>query len=161
MCIDDKLKNIKEYMVSLRFDSGLSIIDVLFKESWVVPTKSSVVGIQKYPNSKGKYMFYSDKDSVSIDDVADFVHEVVKVNVEREEKVQLLKAKFEELRVFFNDHTLDELKRLQFNIEEVEEEPLIPETLIDSNFHEEEVEGVMSESEDVEEQEEEVEVKDS
>jgi hypothetical protein len=117
MKIDDKLKEIKQYLLTIRYQDNLSIVDVQFKDGWKVPT-SKVFGIKPYdrefPNT---YMFYSDNEDVGIDDILNFVEDIVKVNIEREKKMALLAEKTVELREFFIKHSFEELKKLKFNID--------------------------------------------
>ena len=117
MKIDDKLKGIRPYVLSMRYQDILSIVDVKLKEGWKVP-KTEAIGIKEYPDYPNTYMFFSDNDSVGIDEILTFIEEVVRINIEREKKMALLTEKTAELRDFFMRHSLEELERLKFKVEE-------------------------------------------
>jgi hypothetical protein len=118
MSIDEKIKGIRPYILQIRYQGELSIVDVKLKENWKVPkTKKELVGVQEYDQYPGTYMFYSDNDKIGIDDIVDYVGEIVKINIEREKKLELLSIKKDELNKFFTKHTFEELGRMKFVIE--------------------------------------------
>jgi hypothetical protein len=57
---------------------------------------------------------------------------VIDFNVEKENKLSLLKAKIEELKFLFSDKPLKELERLKFIIETIDE-PTLKDIKIDVN----------------------------
>lgn len=116
MCIDDKLKNIKPFLISLRYEGKMPIMDVQFKKGWVVP-ESKNIKAQKYADElPNAYLFYSDKEGLTMDDISDYISRVIQINVEREEKMVLLRAKIEQLQEFFVENNLSDLKRMEFTI---------------------------------------------
>lgn len=115
MLIDEKLKKIKPYLVSLRYEGKTSIIDVHFSDNWMVPESKSIK-VKKYAELPNTYMFYSDKEGIVIDDITTYISQVIEYNVEREEKMVLLRVKIEELQEFFVNNDLANLKRMEFNI---------------------------------------------
>jgi len=117
MNIDDKLKDIKKYFVSLRYGEGIPMIDVQFEDKWIVP-KSKIINVQKYPDKPNRYLFYSEREEILVDDMVDYISQVIKTNIDREQKYLLLKSKIMELQQFFGEHSLDELQKLKFIIEE-------------------------------------------
>ena len=60
----------------------------------------------------------------SIDVVLHHVEQVIEVNVEKEKKLTLLKAKIEELKSLFSNKSLSELEKLKFTIESIPEPTL-------------------------------------
>jgi hypothetical protein len=61
------------------------------------------------------------KDSTdSIDNVLTHVEFVINYNIEKENKLSLLKAKIEELKVLFSDKSLKDLENLKFVFENEE-----------------------------------------
>jgi hypothetical protein len=68
----------------------------------------------------------------SIDSVLDHVEYVIEFNVEKENKLTLLKAKIEELKFLFSEKSLKELERLKFVIESIDE-PTLRDIKIDTN----------------------------
>jgi hypothetical protein len=63
-------------------------------------------------------MFFSDGEEVDIDDLLDYVQEVINLNIEREKKYELLKVKVDELKRIFKENTLTKLQRLKFTFNE-------------------------------------------
>ena len=60
----------------------------------------------------------------AIDVVLEHVEYILQVNIEKEEKLSLLRAKIEELKVLFTNKPLSELERLKFLIENINEPTL-------------------------------------
>ena len=54
--------------------------------------------------------------NVGVDDILDYIEEVIKYNKEEEMKAQLLSIKLEELKVLFHNNSLETLKTLEFNL---------------------------------------------
>lgn len=140
MCIDDKLKEIKPFLVSLRYEGKAPVVDVKFKEGWLVPDSNNVK-VEKYQELKNTYMFYSNNENLNMDNVIEYVAKVISMNLEREHKMVLLKAKIKELQEFFVNHSLDELKRMDFTITPLitEMESPVPGNLKDIELPEKEV----------------------
>lgn len=113
--IDEKIKDIKSYIISMRYNKGMAIVDTKLNTGWVIP-KSKVVGAVAYDKSPNTYMFYSEDEGVVIDDIIEYVKHVVNVNLEREAKSHLLTFKLAELKECFDKHNLSELKTLEFKI---------------------------------------------
>lgn len=139
MKIDDKIKPLRPYILSIRYKDEMAIIDVKLKENWKVPsTRKGLIGVQPYAQYPGTYMFHSDGDNIGVDDIIDYIEEVVKINIERERKLELLSTKRNELAAFFQKHSFDELKRMVFIIEpevdeiEPEEESIEEDEIIDN-----------------------------
>jgi hypothetical protein len=146
MKIEDKIKKIKPYLKSIRYEGNVSMVDVKFKGNWKVPN-SKIIGVSEYPKNPNNYIFYSENENIGVDDIIEYIDEVVKVNIEREQKLELLAVKKSELAKFFNNHTVEELQYMKFMIDIPEEEIKLPdeEEDIDLNlqpreFVEEEVE---------------------
>lgn len=126
MKIDDKIKKIKPYLLSIRYKDDVSIVDVKLKDGWVVPkAKNQLVGVTEYEQYPNTYIFYSEDDSIGVDDIITYVDSIVQVNIEREKKLELLSIKKNELASFFTKHSVAELKNMKFVIED--EDSLLPE----------------------------------
>jgi hypothetical protein len=63
-------------------------------------------------------MFFSDSEDIDIDDLLDYVQEIINLNIEREKKYELLKEKVAELQKIFKDSSLTKLQRLKFTFSE-------------------------------------------
>ena len=73
-------------------------------------------------------MFYpNDQVSSDFDLLLDHIEDIIENNIERENKLVLLKAKVEELKVLFDSNPLSELERLKFKIEDIELAPKLEE----------------------------------
>ena len=70
------------------------------------------------------FMVFPKNPEDSIDIVLTHVEHVIKVNIEKENKLVLLKAKIEELKQLFTNKSLNELEKLKFVIQEVSEPTL-------------------------------------
>ena len=63
--------------------------------------------------------------NVSFTDMLGFVREIIKTNIEREQKIKLLAEKKRQLEELFNSSSLDDLSKLDFNIRKDDEIPEI------------------------------------
>ena len=75
-------------------------------------------------NNNNYYMVFPKNSEDSIDNVLEHVEYVIDFNIEKENKLSLLKAKIEELKFLFSDKPLKELERLKFVIESIDEPTL-------------------------------------
>jgi hypothetical protein len=103
----EKLTELRPYVTGIRFVKDLPVVDVVLMENWD--------------------MFESDQITYkpsSIDSVLNHVEYVIDFNIEKENKLTLLKAKIEELKMLFSDKSLKELEKLKFVIESIEEPTL-------------------------------------
>ena len=113
MSIQERLDSLQPHIVGIRYIQGMQIVDAVFKEGWTVPN-SDVIKKELVDESQNYYMFFTEKEGVTIDDLLDYVEGVISVNIEREKKYELLKQKVEELKKLFNEKTLHELQELKF-----------------------------------------------
>jgi hypothetical protein len=65
-------------------------------------------------------MLYSETQNVGLDDLLAYVDKVIKLNLEREKKHELLRLKVNELKEVFKNNTLSKLTRLKFSFAEEE-----------------------------------------
>jgi hypothetical protein len=112
--IQEKLDSLQPYIVGIRYLQGLQIVDAVFKEGWTIPD-SEILQRELVDESQNYYMFYTEKEGVTIDDILDYVEGVININIEREKKYELLKEKVEELKKVFKDNPLSKLERLKFS----------------------------------------------
>ena len=127
----EKLNELRPYVTGIRFVKDLPVVDVLLLENWDMFESDSVT--YKSSSSNNNYFMVFPKNSEdSIDSVLDHVEYVIDFNVEKENKLSLLKAKIEELKFLFSDKPLKELERLKFIIETIDE-PTLKDIKIDVN----------------------------
>jgi hypothetical protein len=121
--LQEKLSELRPYVTGIRFVKDLPVVDVLLMENWDMFESESIT--YKPSNNNNNYFMVFPKNSEdSIDNVLDHVEYVIDFNVEKENKLSLLKAKIEELKYLFSDKPLKELERLKFVIESIDEPTL-------------------------------------
>ena len=118
--IQERLNLLKPYFKGLKVAENYRIAEFNLKRGWEVPENDNIQVQQKEVKDNGTMlynMFYSDKKT--FDQIIDFVEEeVIKHNLEIEEKEALLRAKVEELKRVFEDKSLTELNNLKFTTED-------------------------------------------
>lgn len=113
--IQRRIADLKPYVMQMGFSGEYITVDATFKSKWVLLTNDK---IEHTPNNDGKsHKFYALNDVTDIDEVLDFIEDIIKYNIEREDKLILLKEKADELKQLFTDKSLEELKTLKFVIE--------------------------------------------
>jgi len=122
--IKERLNNLRPYVRGVRFVKDMAVVDVVFKDGWDV-YENDVVTYKPSKSSKNYFMFFpKDQESSDFDLLLDHIEDIIENNIERENKLVLLKAKVEELKVLFDSNPLSELERLKFKIEDIEEPTL-------------------------------------
>ena len=119
MNLQETLDKLKPYLIGFRYVEGIPLVDVVLKPNWVIPASKTIQN--KKEDSKPEYnyhMLYSEYPSVTLDHLLDYVALIIKVNIEKEEKLKLLKAKVEELKVIFQNNPLEKLNQLIFSFRE-------------------------------------------
>lgn len=127
--IQKKLDSLQPYVISIRYIQGINVVDAVFKQGWTVP-KSEYINIEKGDGDEEYYMFFSQKEGIGVDELLDYIEHVIKLNVERELKYELLKEKVKELKALFNKTSLEKLRTLKFKISD----DLIPETMSEEDI---------------------------
>lgn len=117
MSIQEKLDSLQPHVVGIRYVQSMQIVDAVFKEGWSVPN-SDVIKKELVDEGQNYYMFYTEKEGITIDDLLDYVEGIIDINIEREKKHTLLKAKVKELQKIFKDNPLTKLERLKFSFGE-------------------------------------------
>lgn len=146
--IQETLDALQPYVIGIRYAEGIPLVDVVFKEGWTIPDDSKIQKA-KGEESMNYYMLFSEVPNVGLDDLLNYVERTIKLNLEREKKHDLLRAKVDELKQIFKSNTLAKLKHLKFifgdedltpNINEFDldiSEPLEPETAPNEVYEEE------------------------
>lgn len=114
MNIEKRIKSLQPYVIQIRFVEGVGIVDVIFKKGWKVPESKIINSVKGDDKEINYYMFYTDKDDLGLDDVLDYIEEVMNINIEREKKYELLKVKTEELKDVFRNNSLSSLENMKF-----------------------------------------------
>ena len=138
MNIDEILSELRPFVTGIRFIESIPVVDTNFKENWVIP-KSKIINFERGSKNKNYYMFYTEKEGIGINEIIEYIRTIIKINIERELKVKLLKEKIVELKELFKTNNLGDLHNLRFIIGEpditnqmIKEDDLIDE-FIDDN----------------------------
>lgn len=112
--IQQKLDSLQPFINGIRYIQGMQIVDAMFKEGWTVPN-SDIIRKELVDKDQNYYMFFSENEGVTFDDLLDYVEGIIKINIERENKNILFKEKVKELQGIFKESSLSKLKTLSFN----------------------------------------------
>lgn len=112
MNINEKLNSLKPYVVGIRFLKGMSLVDCEFKDGWAVKGNELIKFAQN--ESPNYYMFYSEDDNATIDNILDYVGMIIEFNEEQENKAYLFEEKCNELKILFDKNRLTDLRTLKF-----------------------------------------------
>jgi hypothetical protein len=114
----EKLNELRPYVTGIRFVKDLPVVDVVLRDAWDMFESETV--IYKPSSSNQNYFMVHPKDPKdSWDIVLSHVEYVIDFNVEKENKLTLLKAKIEELKMLFTDKSLKDLENLKFVVESI------------------------------------------
>ena len=105
----EKLNELRPYVTGIRFVKDLPVVDVVLRDAWDMFESETVM--YKPSSSNQNYFMVHPKDPKdSLDIVLSHVEYVIDFNVEKENKLTLLKAKIEELKMLFTDKSLKDLE---------------------------------------------------
>ena len=113
--IQEKLDSLQPYVSGIRYVEGIQLVEASFSEGWIIP-ESTVIRKEKIENNY--YMFFTQVEGITIDDLLDYVKSVIDINIERQKKHELLKEKVKELQILFKDNSLLKLQELKFTFNE-------------------------------------------
>jgi uncharacterized Zn finger protein len=118
--IQNKLDSLSPYFKGIKVAENYRVVEFILKKSWSLEENEEIQVNQKETKESSGVLFtlfYS--ETKTFDEIIDFVEDnVIKYNLEVEEKERLLKAKVEELKRVFELKSLDELNHLKFTTEE-------------------------------------------
>lgn len=114
--IQKALDALQPYVIGIRYLEGLVAVDAVFKEGWIVPD-DKFVKKEKGDAGMNYFMLYSDVPNIGLDEILVYVDKVIKLNLEKEKKQDLLRTKVEELKMLFSKNNLNTLKNLRFTFE--------------------------------------------
>ena len=110
--LQEKLNELRPYVTGIRFIKNLPVVDLIIKEGWNI-FESETVTYKPGTTNQNYFMVFPKDPDDSIDSVLEHVEHVLEVNIEKEHKLTLLKAKIEELKILFTNKSLSELERLK------------------------------------------------
>jgi len=115
------IKDTKEYLKSVRVIKDYISFDMIFPSTWsILKNHTKDIEVIKNDSDENKVVisFVTPFEEKSIDNIEDSIKNIVKYNIEREEKERLFKNKVQELKSIFENQKLDSLKSLKFDIED-------------------------------------------
>lgn len=131
--IQKALDALQPYVIGIRYLNGTVLVDALFKDGWIVPDDKLIQKGQG-DDSMNYYMFFSESPQIGLDDILAYVEKTIKLNLEKEKKYELLKAKVDELKLLFQKHPLSKLNSLKFTFSDEELVPSKDEFNLDIDF---------------------------
>lgn len=112
--LQNELQALQPYLVGIRYMDNIPIVEAVFKEGWVLPEHKNIQRI-KAENESNHFMLFSQVKGVGLDDLLKYLETIIKLNIEREKKVELLKIKVQELKDIFLKNSLSKLQKLKFS----------------------------------------------
>ncbi len=106
--IQDRLDSLQPFIQGIRYVNGIQLVDAQFKNGWTVPDSDTI----DRAGEGNHFIFFSEEEGITVDDILDFIQSVINLNVERELKDELFKVKVKELEKIFNDNSLEDLDAL-------------------------------------------------
>ena len=115
-----ELKDIFEYLVSVRKLQNYLSIDIEFPVSWKIPKRfvqeDKIVENPKNNDNNRFFSFVSEFDESNLNLTVNNIKNIIHYNKEIELKERLLKQKIDELKKIFESKKLENLKTLKFEL---------------------------------------------
>lgn len=124
--IQKTLDSLQPYVIGIRYQEGIPLVDALFKDGWTIIDDPKIKKI-KGNDEMNYYMIFSEANDVGLDELLGYVDRVIKNNLEREKKHELLRVKVNELKEIFKKNNLSTLRTLKFSFGEEDLMPTIDE----------------------------------
>jgi hypothetical protein len=134
--IQKTLDSLQPYVIGIRYLEGTPLVDAVFKEGWTVPEDPSIKRV-KGNDEMNYYMLFSEVKGIGLDELLGYVDKTIKLNLDREKKHDLLRAKVNELKEVFKKNSLTKLERLKFTFGEEDLVPKLDDFDIDDELDEE------------------------
>jgi hypothetical protein len=116
----EKLNELRPYVTGIRFVKDLPVVDVVLRDAWDMFESETVI-YKPSSSNQNYFMVHPKNPKDSLDIVLSHVEYVIDFNIEKENKLTLLKAKIEELKMLFTEKPLKDLENLKFLIEPIPE----------------------------------------
>lgn len=115
-----ELKDIFNYLVTVRVLKTYVSIDVEFPIGWKIPKKfvqeDKIMENEKMNKDKRFFSFVSEFDEEALNSTLKSIKSIISYNKEIELKEKLLKQKIDELKKIFESEHLDSLQNLKFEL---------------------------------------------
>jgi hypothetical protein len=110
------------YLQSVRKIQNYLSFDISFPTTWKLPKKyvdeKKIMEQESQIKNERLFSYVSQINEEDIEKVYDNLKNIIKYNLEREEKDRLFETKVDELKKLFEKQNLDKLKGLYFDISE-------------------------------------------
>jgi hypothetical protein len=120
MSLYKEFSTLLPYIQSVRKIKNYFSFDIVFPKTWKLPKKyiqEDKVMEQTAPNQDERlFCFISELTEESIESTSSNLQNIIKYNLEREEKEKLFESKVSELKEIFDKQNLKNLKSLKFDI---------------------------------------------
>lgn len=118
--IQNTLDSLQPYVIGIRYLKGVPLVDVVLNDGWNVIDDPKIKRV-KGDESLNYHMIFSEEPGIGLDELLAYVDKMIKANVDREKKHELLKTKVNELKEVFKRNSLNKLQKLIFTFGEEEE----------------------------------------
>lgn len=116
------IESTRHYLKSVRVIKDYVSFDMSFSKYWSITKQQTkdveVIKNESQDNDKLIISFVTPFNEESINKVENVINNIIKSNLEREEKEKLFKDKVQELKGIFEKQKLDSLKGLKFDLDE-------------------------------------------
>jgi len=116
----NELKDIFQFLVSVRKLKTYLTIDIEFPANWKIPKKyvieDKIVENEKLNENYRFFSFVTEFNEVEMNQTVSNIKKIISYNKEIEMKEKLLKQKIDELKRIFEKENLDNLQSLKFDI---------------------------------------------
>jgi len=109
---------VTKYLKSVRILKNYVSFDMMLPESWSIIKSPQEVEVIKTEENK-IISFVCENKTELINILEKYLDDVIKINVEKEQKERLFKEKVMELKNIFENEKLENLKGLKFDVEEL------------------------------------------
>jgi hypothetical protein len=130
------LKGLQRNLKSIRVIKDYVSFDLNLPTKWMIPKKyEDIKELNIVKTNEDTISFVTKFDEESIEILENSINEIIKFNIEREEKENLFRNKVQELKGIFDKENINELRTLKFEFNELED-------FIKNNEDEQSTEGV-------------------
>ena len=130
-----ELKDIFNFLVSVRKLKSYLTIDIEFPDHWKIPKKyvqeDKIIENDRLNEGHRFFSFVSEFEEKSLNTVVNNIKNIISYNKEIELKERLLKQKIDELKRIFQNEKLENLQSLKFDL--LEENLTNGEEIVDTN----------------------------
>lgn len=118
MKVDDFFEKYPNIISNMSMQNKNKVVDFTINYDYIVPEDKipQNMNIKQVQSTNNGHELKIVTANHSFEDICDFVEEIIIFNEELEKKKEFFLEKYEELQKLFNDHDLEELKDLQFNL---------------------------------------------